>query len=87
MKKLVTFVAAVFRIAKMPFTMWAAVVGCVRINHTRTTAKRNQTILQNFTANHRSAPVGGTLTGVCTARTGSVCNARAGSRRYLILMA
>ena len=34
MKKLVTFVAAVFRIAKMSFTMLAAVVGCVRINHT-----------------------------------------------------
>jgi hypothetical protein len=53
-KKWVTFVAAVFRIAKMSFTMLAAVFGCVRINHTRSTIKRNPTILQNFTANHRS---------------------------------
>jgi len=30
----VTFVAAVLRIAKMSLKMWAAVVGCVRINHT-----------------------------------------------------
>jgi NADH pyrophosphatase NudC (nudix superfamily) len=58
-KKLVTFVAAVFRIAKMLFTMWAAVVGCVKINHTMSATKRNQTILQNLTDNHPFRPVGG----------------------------
>jgi hypothetical protein len=58
-KKLVTFVAAVFRIAKMSLKMWAAVIGCVRINHTMSARKRNPTSL--FTANHRSAPVAGTL--------------------------
>ena len=59
MKKLVTFVAAVFRIAKMSFTMLAAVVGCVKINHTMSATKRNQTILQNLTDNHPFRPVGG----------------------------
>jgi hypothetical protein len=59
-KKLVTFVAAVFRIAKMSFTMLAAVFGCVRINHTMSAMKRNPMILR--TANHRSAPVARTLT-------------------------
>jgi hypothetical protein len=58
-KNLVTFVAAVFRIAKMSFRMWAAVIGCVRINHTMSARKRNPTSLD--TANHRSTPVGGTL--------------------------
>ena len=89
MKKLVTFLAAVSRMAKMLFTMLAAVSGCVIINHTMSTTKRIQTILQKFTANHRSAPVRGTLDArVCTAWTGSaVCDARAGSRRYLILTA
>jgi hypothetical protein len=51
-KKLVMFVAAVFRIAAIPFRMLAAVVGCVRINHTMSATKRNQTILQNLTDNH-----------------------------------
>lgn len=60
MKKRVTFVAAVFRIAKMSFTMLAAVFGCVRINHTMSATKRNPTIL--FTANHRSAPLERPLT-------------------------
>ena len=59
MKKLVTFVAAVFRIAKISFRMLAAVVGCVRINHTMSARKRNPMIL--LMANHRSAPVAGTL--------------------------
>ena len=49
MKKLVMFVAAVFRIAAIPFRMLAAVVGCVRINHTMSATKRNQTSL---TDNH-----------------------------------
>ena len=53
MKKVVTFVAAVFRIAAMLFRMLAAVVGCVRINHTMSARKRNPTIL--LTDNHRSA--------------------------------
>jgi len=41
--------------------MLAAVVGCVRINHTSSARNRNPTILLKFTDNHRSAPVGGTL--------------------------
>ena len=53
------FVAAVFRIAAMSFTMLAAVVGCVTINHTMRARKRNPTIL--LTADHRPTPVGGTL--------------------------
>jgi hypothetical protein len=55
-KKLVTFVAAVFRIAAMLFRMLAAVVGCVRISHTMSATKRKPTILLKFTDNHRSAP-------------------------------
>ena len=56
MKKLVTFVAAVFRIAAMLFRMLAAVVGCVRISQMMRATKRNPTILLKFTDNHRSAP-------------------------------
>src|SRR4051812_1870023 len=52
--------AAVFRIAKMSLKMLAAVVGCVKINHTMSATKRNPTILQNFTANYPSASVVGT---------------------------
>jgi hypothetical protein len=67
-KKWVTFVAAVFRIAAMSFTMLAAVVGCVTIIHTMSARKRNPTIL--LTTYHRSTPVGGTtLEPVYTART------------------
>jgi hypothetical protein len=60
-KKRVTFVAAVFRIAAMLFRMSAATRGCVRTSHTSSARKRNPTILLKFTDNHRSAPVGGTL--------------------------
>jgi hypothetical protein len=60
-KKLVTFVAAVFRMAAMLRKMAAAVSGCVSTSHTSSARKRNPTILLKFTDNHRSAPVGGTL--------------------------
>jgi hypothetical protein len=68
------FVAAVFKIAPMSFTMLAAVVGCVTIIHTMSARKRNPTIL--LMAYHRSTPVGGTLTPICTARTGSAVGVR-----------
>ena len=76
MKKLVTFVAAVFRIAKMSFTMLAAVFGCVKINHTMSATKRNPTIL--FTPTTIPRRLERPLTALCTTPTGSaVSSARA----------
>jgi len=79
--KTVTLWAAALRRAAIRLTALAAVIGCVRINHTTNATNRNPTSL--LTAHHRSAPVEGSV----DAYLYRADRARTGSRRYLILMA
>src|SRR3954447_24235850 len=79
--KTVTLWAAALRKATIPLTALAAVIGCVRINHTTNATNRNPTSL--FTAHHRSVPVEGSV----DVHPDGTDRARTGSRRYLILMA